>query len=90
MTPVLDASAAVRAELRGALHDLAELLLTPGHHRHVLVDGIRHALILADLAGVDEGILRTLLRNLQRDLAGAAAVERGYFAQQLTIAADRL
>ena len=82
--------AAIRAELRAVVHDLAELLLAPGSQRHVLIDGIRHALALADLAGIPPGVLRTLLRNLQRDLAGKAPIDHGYFAAQLTSAADRL
>ena len=82
---------AVRAELRAALHDLADLLLAPGNHRHVLLDGIRHATALADLAGVAEGILRADLRTLERDLATRPAeVDRGYHAQRISAAADRL
>ena len=80
-----------RAELRAALQDLTDLLLDPGNHRQVILDGIRHAWILADLAEVGEGVLRTVLRNLQHDLhSQPASVERHVVAQQLSSAADHL
>ena len=82
---------ATRAELRYLLYDLADQLLHAGAGRHVLLDAIRHADALADLAGVPEGLTRTVLRNLHRDLIQhPAGVERLYFAQQLTSAADHL
>jgi hypothetical protein len=82
---------ATRAELRALLHELSDALFSSSNGRHVLLDGIRHAWVLADLADVREGLVRTLLRNLQRDLAQRPAeCERAYFARQLTSAADQL
>jgi hypothetical protein len=90
-TRTTDPGAAVRAELRAALHDLSDLLLTPGNHRHVLLDGIRHATALADLAGVAEGLLRADLGTLERELATRPAeVDRAQYARQISAAADRL
>ena len=82
---------ATRAELRALLYDLSDQLLSSGHGRHVLLDGVRHALALAELASIPPGVLRTVLRNLQRDLVQhPASVDRHYFAAQLTTAADHL
>jgi hypothetical protein len=82
---------ATRAELRALLYDLADQLLTSRNGRHVMLDGIHHAWVLADLADVGEGLARTVLRNLQRDLNDRpVSLDRGYFAAQLTNAADHL
>lgn len=89
MTP--SETTALRAELRSALHDLTDLLLEGGNHRHVLLDGIRHAWVLADLADVGDGVLRGLLSDLQRKLADRPGeVDRPYFARHITGAADQL
>ncbi|MBW3630154.1 MAG: hypothetical protein KY464_12750 [Gemmatimonadetes bacterium] len=89
MTP--SETTALRAELRLALHDLSDLLLEGGNHRHVILDGIRHAWILADLADVGDGVLRALMSDLQRKLADRPAdVDRAHFARHMTGAADQL
>ena len=88
MTTLTDAT---RAELRALLYELSDQLLTSRNGRHVLLDGIRHACVLSDLADIREGLLRTVLRNLQRDLSEhPVSLDRGYFAAQLTSAADHL
>ena len=67
------------------------LLVEPGHHRYVLLGGIRHTWILAVLADPDEGMERSLLRDLHRDLSEhPASTVRRFFAAQLTTAADHL
>lgn len=80
---------ATRAELRAALYDLADHLLDHAD-RPVLLDAIRHAWILTDLAEVGEGLVRVCLRNLQRDLQAGQTVAYQAVAQQLTRAADGL
>jgi hypothetical protein len=87
--PRLSPEAAVRSELRVALHELADALLNDAP-RSSLLDAIRHAWILADLADVDDGLPRTLLRNLQRDLMGQSAIEPVQYANQLTFAASKV
>ncbi len=66
------------------------MLLDRTYDRQQLLDAVRQAWVLADRADVRDGLVPTILRNLQRDLVGKAAIESGYFAQQLTTAADRL
>ena len=89
MTPT--EATALRAELRSALHDLSDLLLQGGNHRHVILDGIRHAWVLADLADVEDGVLRALMSDLQRKLSQSPAeVDRTYYARSLSGAADHL
>ena len=82
---------ATLAELRAALYDLADQLLTRGVGRHVLLDGIRHAWVLADLTELGEGPARSVLRDLQRELSRRPAeLHRGLFAERLNLAADQL
>jgi hypothetical protein len=80
---------AVRTELRGVLYDLADALLVHAA-RPELLEAIRHAWVLADLAELDAGLVRTLLRNLQRDLRGEGSLDSVFFANQLNGAADKL
>jgi hypothetical protein len=82
---------ATLAELRAALYDLADQLLTRGVGRHVLLDGIRHAWVLGDLGDLPEGPARDVLRGLQRDLSQRPAeLDRAFFAEQLNAVADRI
>jgi hypothetical protein len=85
----LSPEAAVRGELRSALHDLADALLSDAPRANLL-DAIRHAWILADLADLDEGLPRTLLRNLQRELMGQAPINPAHYVDQLTFAASKV
>jgi hypothetical protein len=80
---------AVRAELRAALHDLADSLLSQAP-RAQLLDAIRHAWVLADLGDVEEGLLRKLLRSLQRELMAQLPVNGSHYANQLTFLATKL
>lgn len=80
--------AALRAELRAALHELADALHAhEGRHRHL--DAVRHAWILADLADTPEGPVRAGLRELARHLRARNGYDPAYHANQLTLAADR-
>lgn len=87
--PAGDSSAALRTELRTALHELADTLLEHGgRHRHL--DAVRHAWILADLADVGEGPVRIALRELARQLRAGDGHDPAHHANLLTLAADRL
>lgn len=70
------------------LHGLSDALLE-GVPPEQLQDAVRHAWVLADLGEVDEGLVRTLLRNLGRDLR-TGGLDRSYYARQLQNAMDRL
>ena len=85
--PKLKPEEAVRAELRALLYDLADSLLDHAD-RAQLQDAIRHAWVLADLADMEEGLVRMVLRNLARDLQGSE--DRAHYARQIQNAMDRL
>ena len=80
----------VRAELRTALHELSDELQDESRERARLIDSVRHASLLADLAEVRDGMVPLLLRDLENDLEGQKPVERGYFADELDSAAARM
>lgn len=84
--PVRDA---VLEELRSALRDLSEALLE-GVGREMLVNALVHAWVLADLAELDQGRTRSLLRGLRDDLRVQGVADPQFYAQQLALAADRL
>lgn len=76
--------------LRSEVYALADLLLVQPHpSRQSLRTHARTALDAAVAAGAD-GLLPHLLRNLLRDLAGRGDLDGRYYANQLTLAADRL
>lgn len=81
--------AAVRADLRAALAELAdELLEEVGTER--LVDAVRHAWMLAYLAEVGEGPLRGALRSLLHDLRAGGPVDAPLYARQLILLSDQI
>lgn len=85
----MSGSEAVRAELHSVLHDLADALRA-GRSREFLDQSIRHAMVLADLAGIKAGVVRSLLDSLQNDLRQREPIDAAYYASQLALAADRL
>lgn len=80
----------VRAELRAALQELSDVLLDRTNDRKRLLDAVRHAWILTELADVRNGLVPVILRNLQHDLGRKDPLDHATFALQLTRAADRL
>ena len=81
---------AVRSELRLALHDLSDVLQDRGYEPAQVMDAVRHASILADLAEVRDGVVPLLLRNLEHDLSGHKNLEAHFFATELASAANRM
>ena len=73
-----------------ALHDLSDELQDETRERGRLIDAVRHASLLADLAEVRDGMVPLLLRNLEHELEGEKKVERSYFADELGSAANRM
>ena len=73
-----------------ALHDLSDVLQDQSYEPGRLIDAVRHASVLADLAEVRDGVVPLLLRNLEHDLEGEKSLERSYFADELGSAANRM
>jgi len=80
-----------RERARTALYVVSDLLLEKHQDRGVLREYAAAALEAWHAAGLEHGLGSHLLRNLLRDLGEPRSiVERAYYANQLTLAADRI
>jgi hypothetical protein len=77
--------------LRGQLYRLSDLLASPHAGVQAIREAAQEAFALYEQDGKELGILSLLLRNLLSDAArGHDALDRPYYARQITSAVDRL
>jgi hypothetical protein len=82
----------VRLKLVARLYELADLLNAhPRADLPVLREVLHDVRALYQGSRIDHGLLSLVLRNMVRDLSGAAAqFEATYYAKQLIAAADQI
>jgi hypothetical protein len=77
--------------LRGQLYLLSDLLASPHADVRAVREAAQEALALYQQDRKEHGMVSLLLRNLLSDAArGRDALDRSYYARQITSAVDRL
>jgi hypothetical protein len=80
---------AVRAELQSVLSELVDSLLAYSHPV-LLLDAIRHAWVLADLAALEDGRVHATLHDLQNEIRHQPFFDGRWFAEQIADLAESL